>query len=281
MDKTERQILQDMTSYIDELKTKGYYVTLSCFVPYLSAHLPTLLAYEVHPLPLCYYLKRNKKTMGICIKNKARLVEKLPQTSYKASCWAGVYEFIFPVKVNGKTAMCIHLTGFKGDKKELEKAEKLACICGEEFSKLYGELHNAPESFDVARRIIAPLEYMAEAFVLKCATSDNVGSRFDEIYAAALRVMYERLSDDLTTKDIADELGYSSSHLRHLFAERGETISDSLSKIRLNRAADMLKTTPYSVTEIAVRCGFSDSNYFSTTFRRRFGVSPREYRKKS
>lgn len=238
-----------------------------------------MLAYEVHPLPLCYYLKRNKKTAGVCVKNKSRLVEKLPQIPYKASCWAGVNEYIFPVIVNDKTAMCIHLTGFKGDKKGFEKAEKLACICGGEFSKLYGELHNAPESLEAARRIIAPLEYMAEAFVLKCATLENVGSRSDEIYAAALRVMYERLSDDLTTKDVADELGYSSSHLRHLFSERGETLSGTLSKIRLNRAADMLKTTPYSVTEIAGRCGFSDSNYFSTIFRSRFGVSPREYRK--
>ncbi|MFR6640189.1 MAG: helix-turn-helix domain-containing protein [Christensenellales bacterium] len=41
----------------------------------------------------------------------------------------------------------------------------------------------------------------------------------------------------------------------------------------------MLKTTPDTITEIAGRCGYSDPNYFSVVFSRKFGVSPREYRK--
>jgi AraC-like DNA-binding protein len=46
-------------------------------------------------------------------------------------------------------------------------------------------------------------------------------------------------------------------------------------------AAALLDETPaWSVAEVAARSGFADSNYFSRQFRRRFGVAPREFRRR-
>ncbi len=54
---------------------------------------------------------------------------------------------------------------------------------------------------------------------------------------------------------------------------------DYLVRLRSARAAELLRKAPeLNVTEIAFRTGFGDSNYFSRTFRRVMGVSPREYR---
>lgn len=48
---------------------------------------------------------------------------------------------------------------------------------------------------------------------------------------------------------------------------------------RMLRAAEMLSNRePASITEISVRCGFQSGQYFSSTFRKHFGVSPRQYR---
>lgn len=48
---------------------------------------------------------------------------------------------------------------------------------------------------------------------------------------------------------------------------------------RLERAAELLASEPEtSITDIAFSCGFQSSQYFATTFRQRFGVSPRQYR---
>jgi AraC-like DNA-binding protein len=43
----------------------------------------------------------------------------------------------------------------------------------------------------------------------------------------------------------------------------------------------MLLSSDLSITEIALQCGFSDSNYFKDAFKKMYGASPRNYRKKS
>ena len=50
---------------------------------------------------------------------------------------------------------------------------------------------------------------------------------------------------------------------------------------RLDHAAQELVTTDDSITDIALRCGFSDSNYFKDSFKKKYGVTPRAYRKMS
>ena len=54
---------------------------------------------------------------------------------------------------------------------------------------------------------------------------------------------------------------------------------DYLLHVRLAKAAEMLQKTELPISEIALECGFTDSNYFSRQFRRHCNSSPRDYRK--
>ena len=279
MNKTEAGILYDLTSEIDFLRSLGYKVCLSCFDDCLAEHLPVLYDYEVHPCSVCYYLKRNRDYAGKCAENKARLNRKLPAKPYFASCRAGVDEWIFPVVCDDKTMMCLHLTGYRGSKRSTEKSAQLAARYGEDFTRVFAELSPAAPDEKTATRIITPLTYIAEALVKKCAENNAGAPKADFLYNEALRVMYDRFSEEMTAETVANAVGYSVSHLRHVFAAHKTTVSGELANIRLKKAAEMLKTTPGSVTEIAGRCGYSDPNYFSVAFSRKYGVSPREYRK--
>ena len=58
----------------------------------------------------------------------------------------------------------------------------------------------------------------------------------------------------------------------------GETVTESLSRIRLTRAREMIAAGT-SVTEAATACGFADPSYFSKCFRRAFGYSPSRARR--
>ena len=51
--------------------------------------------------------------------------------------------------------------------------------------------------------------------------------------------------------------------------------------LRIEQSKKLLNTLSLSVTEIALVCGFDNSNYFSTAFKRICGVTPSEYRRKS
>lgn len=80
--------------------------------------------------------------------------------------------------------------------------------------------------------------------------------------------------------DIAAAAGYSPNYLSRKFRKSvGIGIHEYLVFIRLQYAALELITTNDSITEIAFRCGFSDSNYFKDAFKKKYGVTPRAYRK--
>lgn len=68
------------------------------------------------------------------------------------------------------------------------------------------------------------------------------------------------------------------SFLRAFQAGMGLTPIAYLIQLRIHHAAAQLRSTRDSVTEIAFRCGFSDSNYFTRQFGRIMGESPRRYR---
>lgn len=68
------------------------------------------------------------------------------------------------------------------------------------------------------------------------------------------------------------------SFLRAFSAATDLTPISYLIQLRVNRASELLRRSKDSITNIAFRVGFSDSNYFSRQFRKIIGVTPRKYR---
>ena len=79
--------------------------------------------------------------------------------------------------------------------------------------------------------------------------------------------------------DAARYTGIDRTYLYRLFMEK-EKLSPKqyLLRHRLRMAVEMLCTTSYSITEIALSCGFHDASSFSGCFRKEFHVSPRDFR---
>ena len=84
----------------------------------------------------------------------------------------------------------------------------------------------------------------------------------------------------VTTSEIASAVGFSPNYLSRKFRQAaGIGLHEYLVFIRLHHAAQELLSTRDSITSIALRCGFSDSNYFKDSFKKKYGVTPRHYRK--
>lgn len=85
----------------------------------------------------------------------------------------------------------------------------------------------------------------------------------------------DRLDEPWTLNRMAESCGLGRTRFVH-YCKRATGVSpqEYLAELRLARAADMLHTTDLTVAQIALQCGFQTSQYFSTVFRRRFGVSP-------
>jgi AraC-like DNA-binding protein len=88
------------------------------------------------------------------------------------------------------------------------------------------------------------------------------------------------LPEKLTVQLLAQHARMSlRSFHRHFLAATGQSPFDYLLDQRLNRARNLLAHHPMvRVGEVATRCGFEDSNYFSRLFRTRSGFSPRDFR---
>jgi AraC-like DNA-binding protein len=78
---------------------------------------------------------------------------------------------------------------------------------------------------------------------------------------------------------VAREVGVSVGQLSRLFRRAmGCSIPQYRNRIRIERAAELLRTTDKSVTTVALDCGFTNLTHFHRVFSRVHGRSPREYR---
>jgi AraC-like DNA-binding protein len=101
----------------------------------------------------------------------------------------------------------------------------------------------------------------------------------DVILEKINRYVREHLHQAVTISDIAQELGYSVSHLRAVFRDRlGVSLGRYMRESRLSEAAQLLQTSDFNVSEIGERCGFESLYAFSRAFRKAYGIPPRAYR---
>jgi len=95
----------------------------------------------------------------------------------------------------------------------------------------------------------------------------------------ALAYLHQNFANPLTRQEIAEAVGVSKNYLSEIFRqELGFSPWDCLTRLRLQKAKELLHTTGYSITSVAGQTGFDDSAYFSRVFRKHIGMSPHEYR---
>ena len=86
--------------------------------------------------------------------------------------------------------------------------------------------------------------------------------------------------EPITLSSVADALGYSSTHLSHMFADKFKIgFSKFITAMRLEDAKKMLRGDK-SITQIAFDCGFGSMRNFNRAFKEAIGKTPSEYRDK-
>ena len=87
------------------------------------------------------------------------------------------------------------------------------------------------------------------------------------------------LDDELPLKQLAEIAHLSPYHFHRIFrATLGEGVAEYVRRVRLEAAAIALKATTESVTNVAFNVGYGSHEAFTRAFRRRFGVSPSDFR---
>ena len=96
---------------------------------------------------------------------------------------------------------------------------------------------------------------------------------------AVIAHVRENLKEDLSLDVLARVAGFSPFHFHRIFKSiTDETINDMVVRLRLERAAALLRATPQlSITEAAFECGFKSVSVFSRLFKKQYGFNARQW----
>jgi AraC-like DNA-binding protein len=142
--------------------------------------------------------------------------------------------------------------------------------------------NSGPGSEAVVTRLTDALlaQALRQALLDVDASAAGTSAVSDPQIARALRLVRERPDDDWTVPKMAAAVGLSRSTFADRFrAATGEAPMRHLTRYRLSRAAEYLRSTNAAILDIARRTGYESEVSISKAFRREFGVSPGAYRR--
>ena len=109
------------------------------------------------------------------------------------------------------------------------------------------------------------------------APDDTEDERLMNDIAAYIRANY---AGELSLTVLSRRFGLSESCLSRKFKQiTGMGLSEYITNVRIHNAARLLKEERLTVSQVAFRCGYNDSNYFAAVFKKNKGITPLKYAK--
>ncbi len=122
------------------------------------------------------------------------------------------------------------------------------------------------------------LERMVETVTRSKYWNDNIKHR--QMVDFAVRYIHEHYCESITLGLLADEIAISKNYLGQIFRNAmGETFNQYLTRIRMEKARQMIVEGKLYIYEIAMKVGYSNIPYFSSQFKKYIGVNPADLQK--
>ncbi len=146
---------------------------------------------------------------------------------------------------------------------------------------------------------IIPVLDDIEGFLVNIQTLEQIKESLRELFTDALtfrnnQTQYEKAKlifqakdfidanftdPNLLLNEVAATVNLSPSHFSVVFGrETGESFKDYLTRVRIERAKELLRTTNMKCSEVAYQSGYNDPHYFSYVFRKNTGLPPQQFR---
>ncbi|MCD5324176.1 MULTISPECIES: response regulator transcription factor [Pontibacillus] len=135
----------------------------------------------------------------------------------------------------------------------------------------------------VAEYLTKPLIESELREVVKRFANDVDFMEYSQLVISALHIVHEEYDEALNLPNVANKIHVNPSYLSRRFSDEvGQSFSEYVTNYRVDMAKTLLKANKdKSISDIAEQVGFNRLHYFSTTFKKKLGVSPKEYRERS
>lgn len=239
-----------------------------------------LIAFNIHGNPHCIYIKTFPNAFRHCVKRQSKIKDKCKSGSFCGTCYAGVFEYVYPIYDGISQVGFICVSGYRNDNcnSYIERASKEYSIPIKSLRKTSLNLKSNIPDKDYIDTLITPLLRMLELAYTKSNCNISNVNYVDRV----IKYINRHYAENITLQHICTELSCSRSSISHNFKKiTGKGFREYLNSVRLESAKSLLQHTKLSIIEISYAVGFNDSNYFSYIFKSHTGMSPCAYRKKN
>jgi LacI family transcriptional regulator len=127
---------------------------------------------------------------------------------------------------------------------------------------------------------VEPVRITVHATHIVTRESTEVLAVQDREVAEALAFIKENSMRNIQVNDVAERVAMSRRNLHRRFVKTiGRTIHDEIMRVRINRVAELLLSTNYTVSQICYTLGLSNHKHIARQFKKIHGCSPLAYRK--
>lgn len=230
----------------------------------------------------CTYIHKNSKCLEKCIASDNLQMKYANEKGklVKYICPFGIFEAIAPIMKNEDVVAYIFLSmGITDETCDIPL--KTALNYSEEFDEntLAKYIDNIPHysqrRLDACAEMLPVLAEFIQSKNLLYDTEQSLGLMIKDY-------VKNNIDKKITLTELSYSLHCSTVTLtKHFKDEFGITIMDYVLQKRMHLAIKMLKEGSLSVHEIAEKCGFTDSEYFSRCFKNYYGMSPLGWKKQN
>lgn len=269
----------------DALKT--FYSVTKLKVTVYSTSQEVIMEYPINNAKLCDYLHKDEYCEKLCKKSNfdafTEITKRIHNKNfdpYIYTCFYGLVEVVVPLEKNKEIlgyVMFGQITTDETKESIFSQFEKLNQIV--EFSQASKYIKLIPyQDTNLIKAEAKLLEICSKYFILdsivKKGTQDTI--------AIACSYIKENAINDFSIDKLCDYLDISRSKLYSLFKEKLNIgIAEYVRNIKLEESIKLLTESSHSINTIAKMCDFLSSNAYIKIFKKKYNMTPLEYRKKN
>lgn len=177
--------------------------------------------------------------------------------------------------------VCVHVEASRAVAALLPAAAYYPPVSDPYVGEEFWSLSRTPAQTDAS--LAGVLDLRATALLLRVLVAAGQHAEAPDSQAAYIQRAKHYLRDHFATipdmAAVATHVGVSEDYLRHLFKDReGRSLNQTLNRMRLERAKELLRHSRLPLKAIAEQCGFQNDRYFCTRFTTGVGLTPGEFR---
>ena len=239
-----------------------------------------------HENPLCAMLAEKSRSCAVCLQMQQRLSESARFEPATVTCQLGLCDTAVPVRL-GEQLIGFLQTGQvlrkKATPSQIERTAKLIAEWGLEMSR------EKLQSVYLGTRLLSTKQYDAMVKLLSIfaehisVVSNQIMVRRQHsespVIKRAKEFILENQTEDLSLGQVAKAVNTSTFHFCKMFKKAtGLNFTEYVSRVRVEKARNLLLNANLRVSEIAYEVGFQSLTHFNRVFKKITGRSPTDYR---